>query len=73
LSVDAPQERVTLDTVLAVLWKLDGADGGCVSPGGGQAVVEALTVAFTERLPAACEASTENEYEVHGGPPNVWT
>jgi hypothetical protein len=46
-----------------------GTDGAVVS---GQALVEAVTVAFAERLPAASTASTATVYEVpHARPLSV--
>jgi hypothetical protein len=56
LSVDALQESVAVVWVVALTTSFVGTDGIVVSAA--HALVDALTEAFVERLPAASAAST---------------
>ena len=68
LSVDAPHVSETLVLVAPETPRFGGCDGGVVSADvvddGEQAVVEALSCADGEELPAASRATTANVYEV---------
>jgi hypothetical protein len=60
LSVEADQDRDTVDGVVAVTARFAGADGGCVSPVA-TGVVALAALEAAELFPAASRALTVNE------------